>query len=85
MNEISLASPAPDCDVVVVGAGFAGIYALYQARQRGYTVKGIERGSDVGGTWYWNCLSLARAATSRASTIAYSFDRASIEADWDWS
>ncbi|MBK6659258.1 MAG: NAD(P)/FAD-dependent oxidoreductase [Proteobacteria bacterium] len=83
MNEISLASPAPDCDVVVVGAGFAGIYALYQARQRGYTVKGIERGSDVGGTWYWNAYPGARCDVE-SYNYAYFFDN-DIVRDWSWS
>ena len=38
-------------DVVVVGAGFAGIYALWKAKKMGYKVKGFERAADVGGTW----------------------------------
>ena len=41
-------------DVVIVGAGFAGMYMLYKAREMGLKAHVIEAGSDVGGTWYWN-------------------------------
>lgn len=73
----------PDCDVVVVGAGFAGIYALWQARQRGYSVRGFERGSDVGGTWYWNAYPGARCDVE-SYNYAYFFNN-DIVRDWDWS
>ncbi|MFT5417688.1 MAG: cation diffusion facilitator CzcD-associated flavoprotein CzcO [Gammaproteobacteria bacterium] len=73
----------PDCDVVVVGAGFAGIYALWQARQRGLSVRGFERGSDVGGTWYWNAYPGARCDVE-SYNYAYFFDN-DIVRDWDWS
>ena len=43
-------------DVVVVGAGFSGMYQLYKLREQGLDVQVFEAGSDVGGTWYWNCL-----------------------------
>ena len=45
---------APDVDVVVVGAGFAGLYMLHRLRGMGLSVQVFERGSGVGGTWYWN-------------------------------
>jgi cation diffusion facilitator CzcD-associated flavoprotein CzcO len=73
----------PDCDVVVVGAGFAGIYALRQARQRGFSVRGFERGADVGGTWYWNAYPGARCDVE-SYNYAYFFDD-DIVRDWDWS
>lgn len=40
--------------VVVVGAGFAGLYALHRSRAAGLTVVGIEAGDGVGGVWFWN-------------------------------
>ena len=43
-----------EVDVVVVGAGFSGLYLLYKLRQHGFTSRVFERGGDVGGTWYWN-------------------------------
>jgi cation diffusion facilitator CzcD-associated flavoprotein CzcO len=75
--------PQPDCDVVVVGSGFAGIYALWQARQRGLSVRGFERGSDVGGTWYWNAYPGARCDVE-SYNYAYFFNN-DIVRDWDWS
>ena len=41
-------------DALIVGAGFAGMYMLYQLRNLGFTAKVIEAGDGVGGTWYWN-------------------------------
>ena len=39
-----------ELDVVVVGAGFAGMYLLYKLRPLGFSVKVLEAGTDVGGT-----------------------------------
>ena len=41
-------------DVIVVGAGFGGIYQLYSLLKLGLSVRVIDAASDVGGTWYWN-------------------------------
>ena len=41
-------------DVLVVGAGVAGLYLIHRLRQLELTVKAVDRASDVGGTWYWN-------------------------------
>ena len=38
---------APDIDVVVVGAGFAGLYLLYRLRGLGFSTKVIESAGDV--------------------------------------
>ena len=73
----------PDCDVVVVGSGFAGIYALWQARRRGFSVRGFERATDVGGTWYWNTYPGARCDVE-SYNYAYFFDN-DIVRDWNWS
>ena len=43
-----------DLDVVVVGAGFAGIYAVHAFRSAGLSVRAFEAGSGIGGTWFWN-------------------------------
>ncbi|KAF8236663.1 cyclohexanone monooxygenase [Tricholoma matsutake] len=47
-------------DVLIVGAGFSGMYLLYQLRKRGYSVKVLEAGGDIGGVWWWNCYPGAR-------------------------
>lgn len=41
-------------DVVIVGAGFSGIYGLYQLRKKGLSVQVLEAADDLGGVWYWN-------------------------------
>ena len=41
-------------DIVVVGAGFAGLYMLYKFQKSGLSIKVFEAASDLGGTWYWN-------------------------------
>ena len=48
------AKSAGNYDVVVVGAGFAGMYMLHRLRGQGMTARVFEQGSGVGGTWYWN-------------------------------
>jgi NAD(P)-dependent dehydrogenase (short-subunit alcohol dehydrogenase family) len=49
-----------ELDVLVIGAGFAGLYQLDHLRRLGYNVKVFEAGSDIGGIWYWNCYPGAR-------------------------
>lgn len=45
--------PSIDADIIIIGGGFSGLYALHRARGLGLTVKLIEAGSDYGGTWHW--------------------------------
>ena len=52
-------------DAIVVGAGFSGLYMLHRLRALGLSVRVLEMGTGVGGTWYWNRYP-ARAATARA-------------------
>ena len=74
---------APDLDVVVVGAGFAGLYLLYRLRGLGFSTKVIESAADVGGTWYWNRYPGARCDIESID-YSYSFDR-ELETEWQWS
>jgi cyclohexanone monooxygenase len=74
---------AESLDVVVVGAGFAGLYLCHRLKASGRTVKVLEQGSDVGGTWYWNRYPGARCD---AESLAYSFSFSeSLEQEWQWS
>jgi cation diffusion facilitator CzcD-associated flavoprotein CzcO len=72
-----------DRDVVVVGAGFAGMYLLHRLRSAGFTVEVIEAGDDVGGTWYWNRYPGARCDVESVE-YSYSFDD-TLQQEWDWS
>ena len=74
---------ADDFDVVVVGAGMAGIYALYKLRQLGLSAVVLETGDDVGGTWYWNRYPGARCDIP-TTDYTYSFDP-ELEDEWTWS
>ncbi|MEM8971155.1 MAG: NAD(P)-binding protein, partial [Pseudomonadota bacterium] len=44
----------PTVDVVIVGAGFSGLYLLHRFEKEGFSVRCFERGEGIGGTWYWN-------------------------------
>ena len=61
LEDVYSADPIPrevltdECDVLVVGAGFAGLLLWYKLREAGFeNVRFCEKGGDVGGTWYWN-------------------------------
>jgi cation diffusion facilitator CzcD-associated flavoprotein CzcO len=78
-----VADPQQDVDVVVIGAGFSGLYLLHQLRELGFSVRAYETGDGVGGTWYWNRYPGARCDVE---SIDYSFSFSpEIEQDWDWS
>jgi cation diffusion facilitator CzcD-associated flavoprotein CzcO/acetyl esterase/lipase len=70
-------------DVVVVGAGFAGLYLLHRLRGLGLSAKLLESADDVGGTWYWNRYPGARCDIESID-YSYSFDP-ELEAEWQWS
>ncbi|HXB77094.1 MAG TPA: NAD(P)/FAD-dependent oxidoreductase [Bradyrhizobium sp.] len=71
------------CDVVVVGAGFAGMYLLHRLRGLGLRVRVYEQGGDVGGTWYWNRYPGARCDVE-SMQYSYSFSD-ELQQEWDWS
>ena len=74
---------AAACDVVVVGAGFAGMYMLHRLRDLGFSVRVFEQGSGVGGTWYWNRYPGARCDVE-SMQYSYSFSD-ELQQEWDWS
>jgi cyclohexanone monooxygenase len=44
-----------EIDVAVIGGGFGGLLAGARLKEAGvHSVRLIEKGGDVGGTWYWN-------------------------------
>ena len=80
----STSDPTPTYDVVVIGAGFAGIYLVHKLRDElGLSVKAFERGAGVGGTWYWNRYPGARC-DFESDYYSYSFND-EIQQEWDWT
>jgi cation diffusion facilitator CzcD-associated flavoprotein CzcO len=77
-----LTSEPPSFDVVIVGAGFSGLYQLYRLRERGFRVRLLEAGAEPGGIWYWNCYPGARVDSHVPN---YEFSIESLWRDWSWS
>ena len=77
------ARPPRTYDVVVVGAGFAGMYMLHRLRGLGLSVRVYEQGGDVGGTWYWNRYPGARCDVE-SMQYSYSFSD-ELQQEWNWS
>jgi len=75
--------PTSSYDVVVVGAGFAGMYMLHRLRGQGMTARVYEQGDGVGGTWYWNRYPGARCDVE-SMQYSYSFSE-ELQQEWEWS
>lgn len=71
-----------ELDVLIVGAGFAGLYQLDRLRKLGFSVKIFEAGSGLGGIWYWNCYPGARVDSEGA---IYQYAREDIWRDFDYT
>lgn len=61
LEDVHSAAPVPrealddECEILIIGAGFAGLMLWYKLREAGFKdVRFCEKGGDVGGTWYWN-------------------------------
>ncbi len=72
-----------DLDVVIVGGGFAGIYALYHLRELGFSARVLETGDGVGGTWYWNRYPGARCDVPSLE-YSYGFSK-ELQQEWEWT
>ncbi len=71
-------------DAVIIGAGFAGLYALHRMRDvLGLDARVYEAGDGVGGTWYWNRYPGARC-DSESFYYCYSFSE-ELEQEWEWT
>ena len=71
-----------DVDVLVIGAGVVGIYALYRAVEAGFNALTLEAGDGIGGVWYWNRYPAARF-DSESYTYGYIFSK-ELFSDWRW-
>ena len=75
--------PDRDLDVVIIGAGFAGLYMLHRLRGMGFAARIIEAASGVGGTWYWNRYPGARCDVE---SMQYSYQFSDdLQQEWEWS
>ena len=72
-----------DYDVIVVGAGFSGLYALHRLRKLGFSTRVLERGGGVGGTWFWNRYPGARCDIESVD-YCYSFSEELLD-EWTWT
>ena len=78
------ATATQDYDALIIGAGFSGLYQLHCLRDRlGLSVKVLEAGAGVGGTWYWNRYPGARC-DSESHSYCYTFSKELFE-QWEWS
>jgi cation diffusion facilitator CzcD-associated flavoprotein CzcO len=83
VNANSARPPAPEpVDVAVVGAGIAGLYAIYRLRELGFSIAAFEAGGEIGGTWYWNRYPGARCDVA-SMWYSYSFSD-ELQQDWNW-
>ncbi len=70
-------------DLLIVGAGFAGLYMLHKARRQGLSAQVVEAAPGVGGTWYHNRYPGARVDI-QSMEYSYSFDE-TLQQEWRWS
>jgi cyclohexanone monooxygenase len=82
MSEVNVAKETIQLDVAIVGAGFAGLYAIHRMRGLGYKTRAFEAGSDIGGTWFWNKYPGARCDIESLE-YSYSFDD-ELQQEWSW-
>lgn len=73
----------PTRDLIVVGAGFAGLYAIHAAAVAGLDVLCLEAADGIGGTWYFNRYPGCRCDVESVD-YSYSFDE-DLQNEWEWS
>ncbi|KIW30530.1 uncharacterized protein PV07_06269 [Cladophialophora immunda] len=71
-----------DLDVLIIGAGFGGCYALYKFRQLGLKVHVLEAGTTLGGVWHWNNYPGARVDSE---IPYYQFSMPEVWRKWNWT
>ncbi|MBM3637940.1 MAG: NAD(P)/FAD-dependent oxidoreductase [Actinobacteria bacterium] len=82
-GEVNRQKLSASVDVVIVGAGFAGMYMVHKCHELGLSCLAIEKGDDVGGTWYWNRYPGARCDVP---SLEYSYQFSEeLQREWHWS
>ncbi|RYD21558.1 MAG: NAD(P)/FAD-dependent oxidoreductase, partial [Spirochaetia bacterium] len=80
---MNMVDSAERFDAIVVGAGFAGMHMLWELRRMGLSTLVLERGSDVGGTWYWNRYPGARCdVPSMDYSVPWDPE---LDQEWNWT
>jgi len=82
-TETQRAAVPKQIDVVIVGAGFGGMYMLHRLRGLGLSAIVFDIATGVGGTWYWNRYPGARCDVE-SMQYSYSFSEA-LQQEWQWS
>jgi len=77
-----MASDKLDYEVIVIGAGVAGIYQIKRLVDLGINATVLDAAPDLGGTWYWNRYPGARF-DSESYTYGYSFSKELLN-EWHW-
>ena len=78
-----MAEADASCDVLVIGAGFSGLYMLHRLRQLGIRTRVLEMAENVGGTWLFNRYPGARCDIE---SIEYSYSFSDdIQQEWVWT
>lgn len=70
-----------ELDVLLIGAGFSGLYQLHRLRELGFKVHLVDAGQDIGGIWHWNCYPGARTDTH---CQIYQFSIEELWQEWNW-
>ncbi|MCF8608171.1 NAD(P)/FAD-dependent oxidoreductase [Gordonia sp. HY442] len=83
MPDTPATTSVADYEVLVVGAGFSGLYLLHRLRTEGHRVHVVEQAPEVGGTWYWNRYPGARCDVESVD-YSYSWDN-DLQQEWDWT
>jgi cation diffusion facilitator CzcD-associated flavoprotein CzcO len=96
MKEGTMANPTPgpktsdargdgECDAIVIGAGFGGLYALHHLRDKmGLSVRAFDGAGGVGGTWWYNRYPGARVDAPSSPFYAYTFSKELVN-EWEWT
>jgi cation diffusion facilitator CzcD-associated flavoprotein CzcO len=70
-------------DVIVIGAGLGGLYAVYRLRHQGLSVLGLEAAGGVGGVWYHNRYPGARVDLDSLDYCYYFSEE--LARSWRWT
>ncbi|MEM7097649.1 MAG: NAD(P)/FAD-dependent oxidoreductase [Pseudomonadota bacterium] len=80
-----MSDEAKSLDVIIIGSGFSGLYALHHLRDElGLNVRAFDGASGVGGTWWYNRYPGARVDAPSSPFYAYTFSQELVN-EWTWT